>query len=148
MPAHSTTEFSPYTPQQIFDLVVAVERYPEFLPWCRAARILERKEDHFLAELIISFKHFTESYVSRVTCDSPQRIEVEMVRGPFEFLVNRWQFTPMPEGGCQIDFMVDFRFRSKILEKLIGGLFGKATAKMAHAFKERADSLYVIKHCN
>ncbi|MDX1975714.1 MAG: type II toxin-antitoxin system RatA family toxin [Rickettsiales bacterium] len=148
MPSHTEQQLSPYSPEQIFDLVMDIERYPQFLPWCRAARITEQGEGYLLAELIISFKHFSESYVSRVSFTRPTapaqtgHVLVEMVRGPFEHLTNRWEFTPTADGGTQIAFFIDFRFRSRLLEKLIGGLFSKATDKMALAFKERADALY------
>jgi coenzyme Q-binding protein COQ10 len=128
--------------------VADIERYPEFLPWCRAARILERKENELMAELVISFSHMTESYTSRVVLTPPAAdadtgaIDVTMVKGPFEHLVNRWRFTPRAGGGADIDFFLDFKFRSRMLEKLIGSLFGKATAKMVGAFRARADALY------
>jgi len=141
----------PYAPQALFDLVADIERYPEFLPWCRAARIIERKESEFMGELVINFLHLTESYTSRVTLDpapTPEAtaaIDVVMVKGPFEYLTNHWRFIPT-EGGTQIDFALDFKFRSRILEKLIGGLFTKATIRMVTAFKERADALYGTNH--
>jgi coenzyme Q-binding protein COQ10 len=141
MPAHSQHHHSPYTPPQLFDLVADVEQYPKFLPWCRAARVIERKENEFLGELVISFANLTESYVSRVKLKPYESIDVEMVSGPFEYLINRWHFTPEGE-GTKIDFLVDFKFRSRILEKMIGPLFAKATAKMIDAFNQRADSLY------
>jgi coenzyme Q-binding protein COQ10 len=146
MPHHTEQQFSPYSPQQLFDLVADIEKYPQFLPWCRAARIIERKDGEFLGELVISFAHLTESYTSRVKLTPPEDskpgiIDVVMVKGPFEYLANHWKFTPT-EGGTNIDFSLDFKFRSRILEKLIGSLFGKATAKMVSAFKERATALY------
>lgn len=142
MPAHHETQFSPYAPQQIFALVADVEKYPEFLPWCRAARVVERGEGEFLGELVVSFAHMTESYVSRVRLTPYSAIDVVMVRGPFAHLINRWAFSETDGGGTRIDFSLDFQFRSRLLEKLIGSLFSKATAKMAVAFKERADALY------
>lgn len=142
MPAHTERQLSPYSPQQLFDLVADIERYPEFLPWCRAARVLERKEGELLGELVISFGHLSERYTSRVVLQRPGAIDVTMVKGPFEYLVNRWRFTPLEEQGTQIDFFLDFKFRSRLLEKLIGGLFGKATAKMVGAFRQRAEALY------
>ena len=119
-----------------------IERYPEFLPWCRAARILERKDSECLAELMISFKHMTESYVSRVTLERPHRIEATLVRGPFSHLTNRWTFTPQPGGATQVDFFVEFAFRSRMLEMMIGGLFIRAAEQMSEAFKTRAEALY------
>lgn len=142
MPLHAEQQFSIYTPQQLFDLVADVEKYSEFLPWCRAARILERRENSFTAELIISFAHFTESYVSLVSLHPHHAIEVTLVRGPFEHLANHWKFIPVEQGGTIIDFSLDFKFRSALLEKLIGSLFARATAKMVSAFKTRADQLY------
>lgn len=152
MPRHEETQISPYTPAQLFALVADVEKYPEFLPWCRAARILKHEGEHaLLAELVISYKHFRERYTSRVTlfpaqnADEDWRVEADMVEGPFEFLINRWRFTQKPGGGAKIEFLVDFRFRSRLLESLLGGFFGRASAKMAQAFKERADALYGSK---
>lgn len=145
MPTLTDHQRSPYTPRQLFALVADVERYPEFLPWCRAARILEHKEGELLAELVISFKGFTESYTSRVVLTPPAAIDVTMTRGPFEHLVNRWRFTPEGQGGTAIEFFLDFKFRSRLLEALIGGLFEKATRKMAAAFTARADALYGAK---
>jgi coenzyme Q-binding protein COQ10 len=146
MPAHSQQQFLPYTPRQVFDLVADIERYPEFLPWCRAARILERAHGECLAELMVSFNHLSERYTSRVVFTPPTgsgegAIEVTLVKGPFEHLVNRWKFVP-ENGGTQVDFFLDFKFRSRILEKLMGGFFSKATNKMVTAFRQRADTLY------
>ncbi len=142
------TQHSPYSPQQLFDLVIAIERYPEFLPWCRAARILERGDGRLRAELVISFKYITESYVSEVTYrrpTSPQDdgfIEVDLVQGPFERLENHWKFNPAKPKGTDISLTLAFQFRSKLLDSIIGMLFEKASAKMVSAFTQRADMLY------
>jgi len=150
MPSHSERQFLPYTTQQLFDLVIDIERYPEFLPWCRAARVFDRKEGEFLGELVIAFHAFSEKYTSRVTMQRPATaaeagsIDVVMVKGPFEYLVNRWRFSPQGE-GCEVDFFLDFKFRSRILDKMMGGLFGKATVTMMSAFKQRADAIYSRK---
>lgn len=148
MPTLHDIQQSPFSSDQLFDLVADIEKYPEFLPWCRAARIIKHEENSVLAELVISFKTFTESYISRVVMHPPAnkgtecKIEVEMVQGPFDFLMNHWKFMPEPDGGTKIDFFIDFRFRSKILEKLVGGLFAKANSKMVEAFRQRADAIY------
>lgn len=138
---HREQQFSPYSAEQLFALVADVEKYPAFLPWCRAARILENSESEFLAELVISFAHLSESYISRVKLSPNREISVNMVHGPFEYLHNEWLFTAT-DNGTMIDFEIDFKFRSRILEKLIGPLFQKANAKMVAAFKKRADELY------
>ncbi len=146
------TQQSPYSTQQIFDLVIDIERYPEFIPWCRAARILTREEGRMTAELVVSFSNFTESYVSEVIYTRPANpaekgvIDVGLLQGPFKHLNNHWVFTALPEGkGTEISLDLAFQFRSKILDSLIGLVFGKATTKMGLAFKERADALYAVK---
>jgi coenzyme Q-binding protein COQ10 len=152
MHRYHDTQQSPYSARQIFDLVMDIERYPEFLPWCRAARILERSAGRMKAELVVSFKHITESYVSEVTYTEPDDrqgaggvIDVRLLQGPFRHLSNHWQFTPLAQGGTEIALELEFQFRSRLLDSLIGLLFGKATSKMAMAFKQRADALYSAK---
>lgn len=175
MPTHSEIRQSPYTPKQLFDLVADIEHYPEFLPWCRAARINERHPEYFIGELIISFSHLTERYTSKVMLVHPTStsssglyrgsmtgvdprykpeddakregngegtIEVALVNGPFNHLYNHWRFVPKADGGTEIHFAVEFQFKSKLLDTLIGGLFGRAVEKMGAAFMARADILY------
>ena len=129
-------------------MVADIEKYPDFLPWCHAARIIRRPSTHELeAELIISFGHFKESYVSKVQLTPPKgdgegQIEVDMLQGPFNHLKNIWKFIPAAKSGSEIDFFLDFQFKSKLLDKLIGGMFTQAHRKMVEAFNERADFLY------
>lgn len=144
MTKHHMQQPSPYTPAQLYALVMDIERYPEFIPWCRAARIISRVgDDEFLGELVIAFKHIRESYVSRVRgAPEAHRIDVVMERGPFHHLTNSWHFIPQEDGSCIIDFAIDFSFESRILEKIIGALFSRATQKMVGAFSDRAEILY------
>lgn len=146
MRTYNEVKILPYTPEQLFALVVDVEKYPEFIPWCRAARIVSREKDSFLGELIVSFSHLTERYTSRVVPVAPNdtnegRIDVSLVSGPFHHLNNHWRFVPHPD-GCEIHLDLDFKFKSKLLDTLIGGLFGRACEKMVGAFTARAKALY------
>jgi coenzyme Q-binding protein COQ10 len=138
---HAEKRALPYTAEQMFDLVAAVERYPEFLPWCTAARIRSRENGLMIADMAIGFRMIRERFTSRVVLDRPQAIDVAYADGPFKHLTNRWRFLPMPE-GCEIDFFVDFEFRSKLLEKMIGLLFDEACRRMISAFEARAKALY------
>ena len=142
MPTHAEKRTLPYRPDQLFDLVAEIERYAEFLPWCRAARIRKREGDVIFADLVIGWKMIRESFTSRVTLKRPGRIDVSYHEGPFKYLNNHWTFEPLPDGGCRIDFYVDFEFRSRVLQKLIGVLFNEAVRRMVHAFEERARALY------
>lgn len=126
----------------MFALVADVERYPEFLPWCAAIRIKSRDGDTFEADLLASFGAFRERFTSRVVLDrAANTITIEYLDGPFEHLTNRWHFAA-GEGGCTIDFDIDFAFKNKTLQKLISGVFTRAIEKMTASFDERAHKLY------
>jgi coenzyme Q-binding protein COQ10 len=142
MPVHAERRVLPYSPAQMFDLVAAVDRYPEFLPWCIGARIKSRNGNVVLADLIIGFRMIRERFTSRVILDRPGRIDVSYIDGPLKHLANRWLFEPAGEGGCVIDFHVDFEFRSRILQAAIGALFHEAVRRMVAAFEKRAHALY------
>ena len=140
---HSETRFLPYTPEQLFDLVAGIERYPEFLPWCKGARILERNEDAIKADLIIGYKMFQEKFTSFVTLNRPKAISVQYMSGPLSRLTNEWQFAPA-KGGCELSFQVDFDFQSPLLRAAMEMFFDKALRKMVMAFEERAGELYGV----
>jgi coenzyme Q-binding protein COQ10 len=142
MPTHAERRRLPYSAEQLFDLVADVERYPEFLPWCLATRIRERKENTITADLLIGFKMVRERFTSRVELDRPQRIDVSYAEGPFRHLNNHWDFIAQPGGHCLIDFHVDFEFRSRMLQKVIAMLFNEAVKRMVGAFEGRARQLY------
>ena len=118
-----------------------VERYPEFLPWCLAARIRERRPDLILVDMIIGFRMFRERFTSRAELDPPSRIDVTYAEGPFRRLNNHWVFERV-QGGCRIDFYVDFEFKSRLMQKVIEVLFGEAVRRMVGAFEKRAHDLY------
>jgi len=149
MPTHAERRILPFTPRQLFDLVADVERYPEFLPWCVAARIRKREEHLILADLVIGFKMVRETFSSKVELTPPSgegqtggHIHVTYLQGPFRYLNNHWRFEPTPEGHCLIDFYVDFEFRSKIMQKLMEALFNEAVRRMVGAFEARARAIY------
>lgn len=142
MPTHAEKKILPYTPQQMYALVADVEKYPEFLPWCLASRIRKREGAVMFADLIIGFKMVRERFTSRVELnEAERRINVQYTDGPFQYLNNHWIFLEH-EGGCCVDFYVDFEFRSKMLQKIMGLLFNEAVRRMVHAFETRADNLY------
>jgi coenzyme Q-binding protein COQ10 len=141
MPTHAEQRVLPYTPEQMYALVADVERYPEFLPWCVAARIRERGADFIDADLIIGFRMFRERFTSHVKLAPPGRIDVAYAEGPFRYLNNHWEFERVP-GGCRVDFFVDFEFKSRVLQKIIEVLFSEAVRRMVAAFEGRAQQLY------
>ncbi|MBL26937.1 MAG: ubiquinone-binding protein [Rhodospirillaceae bacterium] len=142
MPVHSEQRVLPYSATQMYDLVATIEDYPKFLPWCLAARVDRRSETLMFAELLIGFKMVRERFGSRVELSPKTAISVEPTYGPFKRMSNRWHFTDRPEGGCVIDFHVDFQFQSRLLQKIIGALFDEAVRRMVQAFEQRARELY------
>lgn len=142
MPTHQETRRLPYTPEQVFAVVADVERYPEFLPWCLAARVRRREEAWVRAELMIGFKLFRERFTSDIRLEPHQAIEVVHGQGPFRHLRNHWRFVPDGLGGTEVDFFVDFEFRSRVLQAAIQALFSEAVRRMAGAFEARAAALY------
>lgn len=142
MPKHSETRVLPHTPEQMYSLVADIGRYPEFLPWCVGARIVRQSEREVLADLLIGFKVFRERFRSKVDLEPETlTIDVAYVEGPMRYLENHWHFRPHPD-GCEVDFRVDFEFRSLLLRKAIEPLFHEAVRRMVAAFEKRATALY------
>ena len=145
MPTHAERRRLPYRPEQLFDLVADVERYPEFLPWCLGARVRERKGNLIVADLLIGYRMVRERFTSRVLLDRPRRIDVSYTEGPFRHLDNHWLFEPQPDGSTMLDFYVDFAFRSRMLQRIIEVLFNEAVRRMVSSFETRARQLYGVQ---
>ena len=145
MPCYDVTRHVPFAPDRMFDLVADVDSYPEFLPWCIGVRIRDREDQTFLADLIIGFKMLREKYTSRVHLHrETQSIQFEYLDGPFKHLDNAWKFQTAPDGGTLIQFHIDFEFRSRLLQSLIGKMFGEAVSVMVNAFERRAHAIYGV----
>jgi coenzyme Q-binding protein COQ10 len=142
MPRHTETRNLPYTPEQMFDLVADVRRYQEFLPWVAATRVRSDSETLMVADLVVGFKSLKETFASRIEKRRPTDIRVEYIEGPLKYLHNSWQFRPDGKGGTDIDFCVDFAFKSRIFETLAGQMFDRALRRMIGAFESRAHDLY------
>ena len=141
MPAHAESHIVPFSPEQMFDLVADVDRYPQFLPWCVGAKVRAQTETEQIADMTIGFGPFRERFTSRNALVRPRTIQVRYERGPFRYLNNDWHFTAHPR-GCQVDFRIDFEFRSRILQAAIGVVFNEATRRMVNAFLRRAREVY------
>jgi coenzyme Q-binding protein COQ10 len=147
MATHAERRSVPHSAEQMYALVADVARYPQFLPWCVGARILarERHADHeiLVADLIVGFKAFRGQFTSRVTLmPDRNRVDVEYTRGPFKYLNNHWKFIPEADGGCTIDFFIDFEFKNRVFQRLIDTMFNEAVHRMVRAFEDRARALY------
>lgn len=152
MPQFQTTRRVRHSAADMFALVADVEKYPLFLPMCTGLRIRRRQTDTkgndvLIAEMSVGYKAIRESFTSRVTLDRPaQRILVEYIDGPFSRLENVWTFRDVGADGAtsDIDFSIDYEFRSRMLGMLMGGLFDTAFRRFAEAFERRADLVYGV----
>ncbi|MDB5697787.1 MAG: type toxin-antitoxin system RatA family toxin [Alphaproteobacteria bacterium] len=144
MPRHTEKRNLPYAPEQLFDLVADVGRYQEFLPWVAAVRIRSDSDTLMIADLVVGFKSLKETFTSRVTKERPHKILVEYIEGPLKYLRNDWVFEPDGKGGTNLDFCVDFAFKSRIFEAIAGQMFDRALRRMIVAFEERAHALYGV----
>lgn len=145
MPSLHQLKTLPYSVQDLSSLVLNVESYPEFLPWCGAARVISNMGKEILAELVIEFKGFNGQYQSKIChktlLEDSYIIEVEAISGPFEYLKNTWLFTKKPN-GTEIEFSIDFHMKSGLLNKLIGAFYISASEKIIDAFEKRASVIY------
>ncbi|MBL4693487.1 MAG: type II toxin-antitoxin system RatA family toxin [Magnetovibrio sp.] len=155
MPRHSEVRNLTFSALQMFDLVLDVVKYPEFLPWCVATRVKSKVYDsksgdsksgdgekgEMVADMAVGFKMIQERYTSRITFETPFHIHITDIGGPFKKLETDWRFVPTAD-GCEVDFQIDFEFRSALLERVMGGVFADAAHKMMQAFITRAETVY------
>ena len=142
MPGIRETRRLPYSCEQMFDLVADVANYPKFLPWVVATRVRSDSDTEMTADMLVGFKAIREKFTSRVIKERPEHLKVFYVDGPLKDLDNDWRFVCLPDGGCEIDFSVEFAFRNIVFERLAGQYFDRAFRKMVEAFERRADELY------
>ncbi len=145
MTVHAEKRVINHSPEDLYALVADVRKYPEFLPWCLAARVRDESSLALNADLIIGFNMFRERFTSYVDLDAINlEITVKYAEVPFKHLTNHWRFLDHPD-GCEIDFYVYFEFNSRLLQSVIETLFTEAVKRMVSAFETRADVLYTKK---
>ena len=145
MTTHAESRILPYPADLMYAIVSDVEKYPEFLPWCVALRVLSKERvkerDVLRAEMLVGCGALRESYTSRVVLDAAARtIDVVQTDGPFRQLESRWGFAPEGE-GCRVDFSIAFEFKNRLLNAVAGNAFEQALLKMTDAFEARARAL-------
>lgn len=142
----------PFSAKKLFNIVIDVEKYPEFLPWCYSVRILSKREKEIVAEVKVSFKLVKAHYISHIeyeapTAVNPGYIRITSTQGSFKYLYTLWEFIPQLSkpnscsNSCLVKFNIQYEFNSIILQSLINLVYKKAQEKIIKAFKERAYSL-------
>lgn len=148
MPQFSSKRRVRHSAERMFDLVADVERYPEFVPMCKALKIRQRTQkpdgsEVIVADMTVSFQVVREAFTSRVTLDKPNlKILVEYLQGPFSKLENRWTFESKTDESCDVGFFITYEFKSRMLAVLMGAMFDAAFQRFASAFEKRADAIY------
>jgi len=142
MPEVTRSVLVSHTPEEMFALVDAVERYPEFLPWCGGASVSFRDETRTRATINISYRGIKQSFTTENAKRVPAEMQIRLVEGPFRELDGQWRFTALGEHGCKVEFRLRYEFSSRILAKLLGPVFGFIANSFVEAFVKRAERLY------
>ncbi len=131
-----------YSAEQMFALVDKVEDYPAFLPWCDGVLVKERTPNRLVAAIHIHYHGVKQSFTTENTNNPPNSMQMKLVEGPFSHLDGQWHFKPLREDACKIEFELQYEFSSKILEKLIGPVFGMIANSFVESFCKRAEEVY------
>ena len=147
MPQFSSKRRVRHAAADMFDLVADVEKYPQFVPLCTSMKVRSRTQkgdtDVIVAAMTAASKVISQTFTSRVTLDKANlKILVEYLDGPFSRLQNRWTFKPTGDATCEVEFFIDYEFKSRTLAMLMGAMFDTAFRKFAVAFEQRADAVY------
>jgi ribosome-associated toxin RatA of RatAB toxin-antitoxin module len=130
---------APYAANEMFALVDDVESYPQFLPWCEGTRVALREADRTVATIRANYHGLRQEFTTQNTRRPGERIDMALVSGPFRTLRGHWQFTPLGEGGCRVDFRLEYEFASALLEKVAGPVFRHIADNFVDAFVRRAE---------
>lgn len=131
-----------HSAQQMFELVDRVEDYPQFLPWCGGTNVSMRTEDRLVASIDINYMHIRQQFSTENSNEHPTLIRIRLVDGPFRLLEGEWRFRALGDAACKIEFMLHYEFSSKILDTVLGPVFGFIANSFVEAFIERADRVY------
>lgn len=131
-----------YSARQMYDIVVDIERYPEFLNWCSATRILERSDGQVVASIEIRFKGLHRSFTTRNTMDPGRSVRIELVDGPFRTLNGIWKFIELDSQSSKIELDLEFDFSSMFVSRLVGPVFSQIANHQLEAFQRRARQLH------
>ncbi|MEJ6785543.1 type II toxin-antitoxin system RatA family toxin [Aminobacter sp. Piv2-1] len=147
MPKFETTRHVGHSPDEMFALVADIEKYPEFLPLCEALNVRTRRErdgrEVLVADMTVGYKAIRETFTTQVLLTPAENtIDVKYLDGPFRYLTNEWKFVDAPGGGAEVQFFIDYEFKSRILGALMGTMFDRAFRMFAEAFEKRADAIY------
>ena len=138
----SRSALVPCNPEQMFELVADVERYPEFVPFCHDAALIARNATELTGRLTVSEGPFHTSFTTRNQLEAPQRMTIELVNGPFSELHGEWRFEPMGAAGCEVELRLQFAFANRLKDMVLGAAFEQICNRLVDAFVARARELH------
>lgn len=132
----------PHSCQQMFELVDRCEDYPQFLPWCQRTTVQKRCTQFTEACLFIDFLHVCSHFTTRNLKNYPERMQLQLIDGPFRFFEGEWRFVELAQSACKVEFDLEYTFASTLLEKTVGPVFSKISSSFVDAFVKRAKIIY------
>jgi len=130
-----------FSAETMFDLIEAAERYPDFLPWCAGARVLERDDEVVVADIHVNYRNLRLRFTTRNPKRRPDFMAITLQRGPFRRFDGDWRLTPLTPDACKIEFALRYDFESPALGRLAGPVFDRIANTLVDAFVARAEQL-------
>ena len=131
-----------YSAEQMFALVERVEDYPQFLPWCGGVDVRERLNDSLTATIMIQYRGVKQSFTTTNLHAAPESMQMRLIDGPFKSLDGSWQFTPLRLDACKVEFNLNYEFSNKVLEQVVGPVFGIIANSLVDSFCKQAEKVY------
>lgn len=142
MPVVKKSALVSFSATQMFDLVADMESYPEFLPGCSAAEVVSREDNQFCGRMEVGRLGIRQVFTTCNRCTPGQRMELDLVDGPFRKLHGAWTFLPLREDACKVELELDFEFSGKLIDKAFGAVFSQIANSLVDAFCARAEEVY------
>ncbi|NMP26022.1 type II toxin-antitoxin system RatA family toxin [Rahnella sp. SAP-1] len=144
MPQISRSALVPFSVEQMYNLVNDVDAYPQFLPGCTGSRIIAQTDGSMTAAVDVAKAGISKTFTTKNTLTNNQRIDMQLVDGPFRKLMGGWHFTPLSPEACKVELNLDFEFTNKLIELAFGKIFKELAGSMVQAFTKRAKEVYSV----
>lgn len=126
----------------MYDLVADIPHYPQFLPWCDETEVLSESDGAAVARIGVAYHGIHKSFTTSNRMDPPQRIDIELVHGPFSHLIGSWKFEPIDDDSSEVSLTMEFGFATRLLDRVVGPVFRHIANGMVDAFCRRAAAVY------
>lgn len=132
-----------FSATQMFELVDDIDNYSQFVPYCKSSSIISRSTNQVTAKLLVAKSGLAKSFTTTNSLSKPEKIDIELVEGPFEFLYGSWTFTALSEQACKIELQLNFEFKNRLATIAFSKIFNLLVESMVSAFTQRAEAVYI-----